>query len=98
MTSAADRILALAEDERGDGEFEGPEHEEWRAEIRALVAAELQAAVAPFQAIIEEQGRTLGALARAVGNYLDHPGCNNPARATAMAKLRWAMEQSQAVR
>lgn len=33
-------------------------------------------------------------LVRAVEGYLDNPGCNNPAKATAMAKLRWAMEQS----
>lgn len=37
----------------------------------------------------------LRALILAVEGYLDHPGCNNPARATAMRKLRWAMEQAR---
>lgn len=37
----------------------------------------------------------LSSLAASLENYLDHPGCNNPARATAMAKLRWAMDEAR---
>lgn len=90
MTTAAERILALAEDERGDGEFEGPEHEAWRAEMLALVKKELAMAPTP-------QINALRALIFAVNDYLEHPGCNNPARATAMAKLRWAMKQAERI-
>lgn len=35
-------------------------------------------------------------LAREVERYLDSPGCNAPAQATAQARLRWALEQYRA--
>lgn len=35
-------------------------------------------------------------LAAAVRLYLDRPGCNIPARQTALARLRWAVEQATA--
>jgi hypothetical protein len=85
IQQAVDQILALAEDERADGEFEGPEHEEWRAEMRALMTKLFEEAV---------RQTVVNLLKQAILNYLDHPGCNNPARATAMAKLRWAAEQA----
>ena len=84
MIEAIQRILALAEDERADGEFEGPEHEEWRAEMRALILLELRT-----------YHDALSSLVTSVNTYLDHPGCNNPAKATAMAKLRWAMDEAR---
>lgn len=37
----------------------------------------------------------LASLVRSVEGYLDHPGCNNPAKATAMRKLRWAMDEAK---
>lgn len=85
IPAAVAQIQALAEDERGDGEFEGPEHEQWRAEMRALMTQLFEEAV---------RQTTVNFLRQAIINYLDHPGCNNPARATAMRKLRWAAEQA----
>lgn len=37
----------------------------------------------------------LTSLITSIETYLDHPGCNNPAKATAMAKLRWAMDEAR---
>lgn len=37
----------------------------------------------------------LAVLIASVENYLDHPGCNIPAKATAMAKLRWAADEAK---
>ena len=34
-------------------------------------------------------------LVRAIESYLDSPGCNIPARNTALAKLRWAAEEAK---
>lgn len=44
---------------------------------------------------IRELSDALAVLVASVNNYLDHPGCNNPAKATAMAKLRWAMDEAR---
>lgn len=39
--------------------------------------------------------QALSLLAGEVERYLDRPGCNIPARQTAFARLRWALEQAQ---
>lgn len=41
----------------------------------------------------EQLQAAAAALARAVEGYLDRPGCNAVSRQTAMAKLRWALDQ-----
>ena len=38
--------------------------------------------------------QALALLAGAVRRYLDGPGCNEPARRTAFARLRWAVDQA----
>lgn len=80
LTSAIERVLVLAESQPP----EGPLRETWREEMRALLLQELLTYRDP-----------LASLTVSVGVYLDHPGCNNPAKATAMAKLRWAMDEAK---
>lgn len=41
---------------------------------------------------LEEKVRML---IRAIENYIDNPGCNIPARNTALAKLRWAADEAK---
>lgn len=47
---------------------------------------------APFR--VHVPNPKLEELQRAVERYLDAPGCNNNSRVTALAKLRWALEES----
>lgn len=42
--------------------------------------------------LLEERVRFL---VRAIEQYCDNPGCNIPARQTALAKLRWAAEEGK---
>ena len=37
---------------------------------------------------------TVRLLTAAINRYCDNPGCNIPARSTALAKLRWAAEEA----
>lgn len=37
----------------------------------------------------------LAFLIQQVEGYLDRPGCNEPAKATAMNKLRWALDEAK---
>lgn len=39
--------------------------------------------------------KALAFLAQAIEHYLDNPGCNIPARNTALARLRWAMDEAR---
>ena len=56
---------------------------EVREKAEAVAKAELQ----------RVQGK-LDVLSGHVEHYLDHPGCSNPSRATAMRRLRWALDRS----
>ena len=81
---AVDQILAMTDDIRSTSALGTPEREEWRTELRALLVNLFAEAV---------NSNSVNFLKQSIVNYLDHPGCNNPARGTAMAKLRWAAEQ-----
>jgi len=41
------------------------------------------------------ESEKLAALQAAVLRYLENPGCNNNSKITALAKLRWALEESK---
>jgi len=44
--------------------------------------------------LFAERGDVIATLQREVAHYLDNPGCNARKQATAMRRLRWALEQS----
>ena len=79
------QILTIVDNMSSVDALGTPEREEWRTELRALLVNLLAEAAS--------SNSNVNFLKQSIVNYLDHPGCNNPARGTAMAKLRWAAEQ-----
>jgi len=47
------------------------------------------------QRLVEDRSRRLEALRAEAEHYLDHPGCNQRSRITAMNRLRWAIDESR---
>lgn len=57
--------------------------------------AQRRECLAQLDQVVAGLAREIDRLRGAILSYLDAPGCNSGARATAMAKLRWAAERRQ---
>lgn len=58
-------------------------------------ARQRRAAMTPEAEQIQRLEEKVRFLINAIENYCDKPGCNIPARNTALTKLRWAAEEAK---